>query len=219
MEFRGTFVANPTILPRILGWTLLVIGTLSLSATICGALARTRPFAPHHPLEDFVLSVRGGDMPFQLEAANNRVNAATVHLEPRHVYFSENWLQHFLGQFYTPLLSTQDTHRLIAGKIANCSERSQILKSIAEWSGYESRFVGLNGHVVLEVRIEGEWHTADPDYNLTFDMPVAELAASERTSLVFMNLLERGYDVSTINRYLEILQRIRLNRLSAVGGT
>ncbi len=118
------------------------------------------------PLCQYARSVAFGNERFELSDATTRVYQGIVHQEPRYVAPGENWLQAALGLIYGPIKKTQDTNRLLAGGIANCSERSQILKTIAESAGYQCRFVGLQGHVVLEVLDGDRWRMADPDYGV-----------------------------------------------------
>lgn len=169
------------------------------------------------PLRDYVQAVASGDEPFDLRTATTQVYQGIVHEEPRHIRLSENWLQAGLGLFYTPFKTTQDTHRLLAGGIANCSERSQILKTIAESAGYDCRFVGLEGHVVLEVYAGGRWRMADPDYGVVFDLGVDSMALLEQQSVVIAALASHGHSGQTISTYLEILQSTDDNTWLAVG--
>jgi hypothetical protein len=129
----------------------------------------------------------------------------------------ENWLQAALGLIYRPIKTTQDTDRLLAGGIANCSERSQILKTIAESADYPCRFVGLQGHVVLEVLDGDRWRMADPDYGVVFDRGVESLASPEHQPDVVAALASRGYPSQTIVSYLELLQSTNDNQFLPIG--
>lgn len=152
-----------------------------------------------------------------LPAATLRVHAMTTHSNDRMIGLTENWLQYGLGLLYEPLSHTQDSVRLMQGGEANCSERCAILKSICEAAGYRCRYAGLEGHVVLEVRWRGRWHTADPDYGVVFATGVQELANPRFASLVSERLAERGYSQAIITTYLAILQSTENNRVLAEG--
>jgi hypothetical protein len=169
------------------------------------------------PLRDYVHAVATGDEAFDLGTATTWVYQGIVHAEPRYVNAGENWLQAGLGLLYTPFKTTQDTHRLLAGGIANCSERSQILKTIAESAGYDCRFVGLEGHVVLEVHDGGRWRMADPDYGVVFDLGVDSMALREQQPVVITALASHGHSGKTISTYLEILQSTDDNTRLDVG--
>ena len=149
--------------------------------------------------------------------AIRRVRAATVHSDDRRITVVENWLQYFCGQLYQPLSRIQNSDRLVHGRLANCSERSQILKDLCEAAGHPSRFCGLNGHVVLEVMQEGEWYTLDPDYGLEFSVPVRSLAHHDHAPLVRRTMASRGYPAALIDNYLQILQSSNDNVISAIG--
>ena len=155
--------------------------------------------------------------PFRLSDAVNQVHAATVHADDRRITVSESWVQYLAGLFYRPLLRTQRTERLLAGRVGNCSERAQILKSICESAGYQTRFCGLNGHVVLEVKKDGEWYTLDPDYGVTFPMPMRSLAHHENTAVVRRQLARSGHDSATIDEYLRILHSTNDNVVLGMG--
>ena len=126
-------------------------------------------------------------------------------------------LQFGLGLLYEPLSRTQDSARLLDGGGANCSERCAILKVICEAAGYRCRYAGLEGHVVLEVRWRGRWHTADPDYGVVFASGVHDLADPKCEKLITSRLAERGYSQATIQHYLAILQSTGNNRVLAEG--
>jgi hypothetical protein len=105
------------------------------------------------------------------------------------------------------MLQTQDSNLLIEGRLGNCSDRCQILKTVAELSGKRCRFVGLSGHVVLEVEIDNAWYVADPDYNVTFDKPVESLARPEQERQL-RSRLEKRYRKSVVDEYVRILQTV-----------
>jgi hypothetical protein len=169
------------------------------------------------PLCQYARSVAVGSEPFELLEATTRVYQGIVHQEPRYIASGENWLQAVLGLIYGPIKRTQDTNRLLAGGIANCSAPSQILKTIAESAGYQCRFVGLQGHVVLEVLDGDRWRMADPDYGVVFDLGVDSLALFPQQPVVVAALASRGHQGQTIARYLELLQSTSDNQSLPVG--
>jgi hypothetical protein len=196
---------------------LLAIGLLMMGASLVNLPSGRLVNPLTLPLCHYAHAVATGNEPFELTAATLRVHQGIVHQEPRFVGPGENWLQAILGTFYPPIKTTQDTDRLLAGGIANCSERSQILKTIAESAGYQCRFVGLQGHVVLEVLDGEQWLMADPDYGVVFDLDVASLALPDQQPVVVAALTDRGYPYQTIARYLEILQSTNDNQTLPTG--
>ncbi len=103
-----------------------------------------------------------------LRVANEFVFHNTQHDPDRQVQLWENWVQWIAGQFYSPLLRTQDPRLLAAYGKGDCSERAGILQWLLAEQGIASRFVGLGGHVVLEAEAAGSLWTLDPDYGLLF---------------------------------------------------
>ena len=61
---------------------------------------------------------QGGD--FNLRSATRLIYENTTHSDDRRISFTENWIQWLIGQFYDPLLQTQDTSRIIRGNQTNC---------------------------------------------------------------------------------------------------
>lgn len=155
--------------------------------------------------------------PVSCAEATKFVNQYTRHSVERRIAWNENWLQWSLSRFYTPLERTQNTELLIRGGLADCAERSQILKSIMEKSGAKCRFVGLDGHVVLEVFSEGQATVADPDYGVVYPLSIDELVRPENRELVRRKLECRGYDSEIIETYLAILYSVDNNRASEIG--
>jgi hypothetical protein len=170
--------------------------------------------AGDEPLLSYLNSIEAGAT-FDLNVATDCVFQNTLHSDARRISPMENWLQWSLGQAYPPLQRTQDTRRLIAGGIGDCSERSQILKLLVEAAGHKCRFVGLTGHVVLEACIQGEWHTADPDYGVVYPCDVSTLA--REASLLRRHLSLVGHNPSQIETYLALVQSTEDNIVLPVG--
>lgn len=158
-----------------------------------------------------------GDGSFDLVRANRAVFQATRHSDDRRVTLSENWLQWSLGQLYPPMARTQNAERLLAGVLANCSERSQILKSQAEQAGFRCRFVGLSGHVVLEVETASGWVVADPDYGIVYPFGIETLQRPGAQNLIRSTLTRSSYPPETIELYVAIMQSTADNVVLPVG--
>jgi hypothetical protein len=195
---------------------MIALGSLLLALNVVGLQDRWRGNPATDGLRHYYAKIRSG-ADFDLLEATRQVNRGIIHIEPRHISISENWLQYSLGLLHAPLKTTQDTERLLDGGIANCSERAQILKSIAEAAGVPSRFVGLDGHVVLEVQQADRWCMADPDYGIAFELGVSQLARLEATELVVRHLQGEGHSADSIARYLVILQSADNNVTMPVG--
>ncbi len=136
--------------------------------------------------------------------ANSFVFRNTIHDVTRQITPMENWIQWMAGQFYSPLLRTQNPKLLASVGRGDCSERAAVLQWLLQRNGVSSRFVGLGGHVVLEARNEGKLWTLDPDYGLVF--PLAVQALSREASLPLrMSLLQAGVDPKSTLNYEAIL--------------
>jgi hypothetical protein len=222
---------------RDLGRCLLGVGLLLLALNLCGlqnssggrgtrlgrqaiaqAIDMADPDAADGPaaLRASIAALRSGAS-FDLASATHLVHGATTHSDERRVGLTENWVQWLAGQFYHPLAKTQSTHRLIAGRLANCSERSQILKTMAEAAGAPCRFIGLHGHVVLEVCQAGMWHVADPGYDLVYSLDIDQLQRPEAAAQIRDRLHTAGHPEEVIENYVAIVQSAGDNVVLPVG--
>jgi hypothetical protein len=195
----------------------LVAGLIMIGATLVNLPALQTSNPTTLGLRQYVEAIATGGEPFELPSATKRVYTGIIHHEPRFISPGENWLQAILGLFYAPIKSTQDTNRLLSGGIANCSERAQILKTIAESAGCQCRFVGLEGHVVLEVKAGDRWQVADPDYGVVFEYDMGVVVMPEQQSLITAALTTAGHPPHAIDRYLRILQSTDDNRRLPIG--
>lgn len=135
---------------------------------------------------------------------NDFVHHNTTHDVTRQIHPSENWIQWIAGQFYSPLLRTQNPKLLAAVGRGDCSERAAILQWLLHRNGISSRFVGLGGHVVLEAKADGKLWTLDPDYGLVFPIGVQPLSESASTPLQIC-LIQAGVDPQRTRNYEAIL--------------
>lgn len=138
------------------------------------------------------------------------VHAMTEHRVDRRLAIWENWIQWTLGQFYPPLLRTQNAGRILERGQGDCSERVAVLQSLVRQSRLNTRIVGLGGHVVLEVQANGKWYTADPDYGVVHRGTVDELAAASYDHLE-APLLRTGTQPQVIDRYVFLFQSVEDN--------
>jgi hypothetical protein len=132
------------------------------------------------------------------------VHSLTEHGIDRQISWRENWVQALLGQFYPAMLRTQNPERIVAGRVGDCSERVAALQMVYRQAHLSTRIVGLGGHVVLEVKANGKWYTADPDYDVIFGTDVRTLESGSGKWVRAM-LQRRGVDRERVDRYVEIL--------------
>ncbi len=240
MAISGPSYSNPSLLwrwglqgRRSIGWTLVVSGSVLFLLTLFGRFPPSSlapitnigvptlpmisaPSSGAHCLVRYYHDPRLSER-FGLREATAMVYRNTTHSVHRRVSPLENWLQWGLGHLYEPLSRTQDFDRLVRAGYGDCSERSQILKTLAERAGRACRFVGLNGHVVLEVYDHGHWRVADADYGAAYPFSVEELADNQHVGLIRERLRSQGHSSEAIERYLEIVQSSADNVRCAVG--
>ncbi len=201
----------------VVSGVLTSLGVLTFTLAILSILpVRHHASDMSKPLFTYLREMQRGGV-FELDEATRQVRDGTRHAQPRHVHFLENWMQWAAGFVYSPLRRTQDTHRLIAGGLAECSERSQILKGIAEAAGLPCRFVGLNGHVALEVFYQDRWHFADPEYGMVLPFSLRELEQPAQADYVRDSLAITVRNPWVTEHYMEILQSAEDNVVFPVG--
>jgi len=71
--------------------------------------------------------------------------------------------------------NTQKAVRLGGGF---CSQHAIVFNNILNEQGIKSRILGLSGHVLNEVLINGEWRVYDPDYNVVFWASLKDLESN-----------------------------------------
>lgn len=153
---------------------------------------------------------------FDLETVNQTVFAALRHSDQRSLQPHENWLLWLLGTAHPPLAKTQIPERIVAGKLGLCSDAVLVLNSIAQRSGVSARVVGLNGHVVAEVKTERGWQIADPDYGMVFPADLDTLESGDGPAIIAAALGAKGFDNHMINLYSGYYQSTEDNTAMAV---
>lgn len=68
-----------------------------------------------------------------------------------------------------------DTKRAVRLGGGFCSQHAIIFNNILREQGFEARILGVNGHVLNEVLIDGTWRVYDPDYNVVFTESLSDL--------------------------------------------
>jgi len=139
-----------------------------------------------------------------LRGATLYVHSITEHCMQRDLTLWENWPQWLLGQFYSPLLRTQNPHWIVSGGRGDCSERAAVLQDLLSAQGIQSRFIGLGGHVVLEAQSpRGAW-ILDPDYGVSMQTGIAQLQEQALLELEPW-LVEQGIDQTKSQQYASLL--------------
>lgn len=104
------------------------------------------------------------------------------------------------------LMATQDPQVIIRARRGFCSQTAAVLQAAARNAGVPSRFLDFDGHVALEVQVDGKWFVADTDYDVLYPFDVEALADPASKPTVERLLAQRGFDAETIDVYLDIVQ-------------
>lgn len=158
-------------------------------------------------------------LPLDVSDWNDQVFLSMHHSDSRRISIFENWIWWSCSWLHEPCGRTQNTSRLIAGGAGDCSERALVLKSIAEKAGLSCRFVGLQGHVVLELHTPQGWQVADPDYGVTYPMGIADLQSDRGAALIRDKLAARGFPAPCISEYVHLIRTVDDNVTLEVGSS
>ena len=86
----------------------------------------------------------------------------------------ENWILWAYSN-YKGYYEWGDTHRAVKRGGGFCSQHAIVLNNLLREQDIEARILGLQGHVVNEVLVNGRWNVYDSDYNVTFYATLQEL--------------------------------------------
>lgn len=150
---------------------------------------------------------------FNIEEINTLIFESIMHSDQRKVQFQENWLLWLMGQIYQPFSRTQDAERIVAGGGAICSEVSRVLKHVAEINGFQSRFIGLSGHTLLEIKTKEGWRIVDPDYGVIYPVDRQGLEHKNGAVLIQERLQKKGYSTKEIKKYIHQFQTVNDNTI------
>ena len=157
---------------------------------------------------------------FNLEKMNNLIFESIQHSDKREILFFENWSQWILSKIYNHLKKTQDATLIVDSGMGICSEVVTVMKKIALTNNLNSRIIGLNGHVLIEVYIDDKWYLADPDYGFIFDSSYEQILSLDNVqikSLISKKLSSRGFNDKFTDTYFNIFTSIDDNIILSEG--
>lgn len=143
---------------------------------------------------------------FDLAQANETIFRSIVHHDQRGIQPYDNYLLWLGGKFYPPLKISRQPERIVAGGIGICSDKATIMYTIARRNNLDARFVGLQEHVVCEVKTAQGWQVADPDYGVVFSQSAEQLQQPENRAVLRTALEKRGFDDATVTEYVRYFQ-------------
>lgn len=109
--------------------------------------------------------------------------------------------------------------RLLRGGAAICSESALVLNKIGGLNGFQSRFIGLNGHVISEIKTNDGWRIFDPDYGIEYGMSYDDLRKLNNDEIFNMlqeKLINGGYSKEQVMEYVHILTTYDDNVVSPI---
>ena len=89
-----------------------------------------------------------------------------THAEATHTLAS-NWILYLAGFLHPTFRHIWSPERLVShGYSLFCDQASYLLLHLAHAHGFKARHIGLQGHVVMEVWYDNDWHLYDPDLEI-----------------------------------------------------
>jgi hypothetical protein len=99
----------------------------------------------------------------KMDAWYDAIGERLVHGQSSHGFFS-NWIMWGLGKLNVNAGMARNPDVVLRTQAsALCSEASFLMVEAARREGLEARHVGLNGHVVAEIKTDDAWQLYDPD--------------------------------------------------------
>lgn len=147
------------------------------------------------------------------------VSGRMIAIDPKYAKptLFENWILWIVAT-YKGEHEWLDTKKAIRAGGGFCSQHAIVFNNILREQGVELRILGLSGHVVNEVLIEGQWKVFDSDYNVHFDASLAELEADP--GKVYSAYRRAGMSAQEAMHWRDVFARLRrqfrLRRLKAV---
>jgi len=165
----------------------------------------------HYPLSDKKSLNNSLLKPFEknyhsLDRVNTSVFESIQHGAHIALRFEHNWILWFLSKWKGDHLRfTQDSSFIIKSDAAICSQSAKLVMDYMKGLEVKSRLISLDGHVVVEVILDGAWFVADPDYGVVFPFDADELASRKNENIIESKLRSKGFNMDHINTYKSII--------------
>lgn len=102
----------------------------------------------------------------RLRAIYDLVTTRFTHDEAQHTLAS-NWILYIAGLVHPTFHHIWSPQNLVLhGSCLLCDQASYLMLDLARAHGYKARQIGLQGHVVMEVWYQGDWHLYDADLEI-----------------------------------------------------
>jgi len=127
------------------------------------------------------------------------------HIDPKYMKptFCENWILWFwsIKRGYYEWINTYKAIRSGGGF---CSQHAIIFNNLMRKQGFNSRIIGITGHVLNEVYIpeKKKWKVFDPDINVTLPFSLQECENSDNSQSIFDIYKNAGVSDSQSTKYL-----------------
>ncbi|VAW76153.1 hypothetical protein MNBD_GAMMA13-32 [hydrothermal vent metagenome] len=110
----------------------------------------------------------------------------------------ENWIL-WIYAITKGYYEWSDTKRAIKLGGGFCSQHAIVFNNLLRKQGIKSRILGLQGHVVNETLINGQWKVYDPDYNIVFNATLQDL--ENNPTQAYQTYLASGAPDSTAKNF------------------
>jgi len=179
---------------NIISRASLIIGSILLAVNIIGFfLYTTIKDTNEYILDDHRRTVSEQEFWEQAYINNNEdlvkytrrltalISNRIIYIDPKHAKptFFENYILWIYSR-YKNSYEWKNTKMAIRLGGGFCSQHALTFDNILKEQEIESRIVGLTGHVINEVLINGEWKSYNSDYNVVFNKSIKELETAPK---------------------------------------
>jgi hypothetical protein len=139
-----------------------------------------------------------------IKRLTNLVSDRMIHVDPK--YAKPTFFGNYILWAYAQYLNQyewKDSKKSIRLGGGFCSQHAIVFDNILKEQGITSRILGLNGHVLNEVVVDGKWKVYDPQHNVIFAASMKELENDSRNP-VYVAYKNIGLSESDAKHFQEV---------------
>lgn len=189
---------------QIFGLSHRAIGTPSASED--GISGYSQPMIEEQFLANALAQGIGGSQKDYAERVTVLVYQGLAHGAPTELHCAHSWLLCALSRVRShALMYTQNPDRIVESRSAICSQSARVVTEIARRDNLPARLVTLQGKVIAEILVDGNWQISDPDYGIHLPLPFSTATETpEWQPQVAERLKSKGHADQTIATYLQL---------------
>ena len=132
------------------------------------------------------------------------ISGSIIHRKYRLNVF-DNWLLWLAGFFYPPLRNTQDADLLWQRGAGKCDQASLLFTAKAKELGFDSRILGLDGHILAQAKAGNSTYIVDADMGQFWEHDYSKLKSLDESQLLHQ-YENRGFAEPQAHHTVEIIR-------------